>query len=353
MSRDVRFGVGIYTAEPLPNIIAQSRLVEQLGYDSVWLLDSQLVGRELYATMGAVALSTDRLLIGSGVTQPYTRHATVTACGHATVDDLAPGRVLLGIGRGDSAVLGIGGTPPTFAEFRRYIEECRRLMRGDRFELNGKTVGLQFVKPDHPKHIPIYIAASGPQALELAVRHGDGVIIHCGAGEVMIGRAMEHVREGARKSGRDLSTIDVVWWVHTSIDDDWAKVKEHYRPKMVSKFRHKRPVSIEEQLGDTVDKETLERAKNSYNFMEHATAGAAHGVWADLFPDELWKQEAFLGNAADVYERARIGLEKNPEISHVVINPPASGFGITVEAIYERFAHGVMQRLRGAGAMAR
>ena len=350
---NVRFGVGIYTAEPLPAVVEQAKLVERLGYDSVWLLDSQLVGRELYATMAAVGLSTTRVLIGSGVTQTYTRHSTVTACGHATIDDVAPGRVALGIGRGDSAVLGIGGTLPTFTEFARYIDECRRLMAGERFELAGKTVGLKFVDPAKPPKVPIYVAASGPQALELACRIGDGVIIHCGAGEVMIGRAMEHVREGARKAGKSLTDLDIVWWVHTSIDDDWSKVKEHYRPKMVSKFRHKRPVSIEEQLGGALDAETFEKAKNSYNFMEHATAGAAHGAWADLFPDELWKQEAFLGTPDEVYERCRVGLERNPEIGHVVINPPASGFGITVEKVYERFAHGVIERLRSDKVLAR
>ena len=345
--RNVRFGVGIYTAEPLPVVTEQVRLVERLGYDSVWLLDSQLVGRELYATMAAAALATDRVLIGSGVTQPYTRHVTVTACGHATIDDLAPGRVALGIGRGDSAVLGVGGTLPGFTEFARHIDELRKLMTGERFEMAGKTVGLKFVDPTEPKRIPIYVAASGPQALALACKLGDGVIIHCGAGEVMIGRAMELVREGAKKAGKDLADLDVVWWVHTSIDDDWAKVKEHYRPKMISKFRHKRPVSIEEQ-GVTLDAATFEEAKNSYNFMEHATSGAAHGVWADVFPDDVWRQEAFLGTADEVYETCRRGLAANPEISHVVINPPASGFGITVEAVYERFARGVIDRLRAA-----
>jgi 5,10-methylenetetrahydromethanopterin reductase len=341
----MRFGIGIYTGhgEPLQTIMEQARLAERLGYDSLWLLDSQLVGREVYATMACCALATQRIQIGSGVTQPYTRHATVTACGHVTVNELAPGRVAMGIGRGDSAVLSIGGKLPSFTEFGRYVGQVDRLMRGEQIEINGKPVQLRFLDTSLPP-AKTYVAAGGPQALEFAPSVGDRIIVHSGAGQIMIDRAMEHLRAGARKAGKDLSRMEVVWWVHASIDDDWNKVKDHYRPKMIG-LRHRRPVSLEE-LGVHLDAETVEKIKAAYNFLDHATPGAEHGVWADVFPDHVWKAWALLGTEEECSETVRQGLENNPEINHFVINPPVAAFGITIEDILERFARGVIQRLK-------
>jgi 5,10-methylenetetrahydromethanopterin reductase len=347
----MRFGVGIYTGhgEPLQTVMEQARLAERLGYDSLWLLDSQLVGREVYATMACCAMATERIEICSGVTQPYTRHATVTACGHATINELAPGRVALGIGRGDSAVLGIGGKLPSFKEFGQYVDQVDRLLRGEVIELNGKPAQLTFLDKDLPP-VKTYVAVGGPRALEFGPALADRIIIHAGAGEIMISRSMEHLRTGAQKAGKDLSKMEVVWWVHTSIDDDWSKVKEHYRPKMGG-LRHKRPVSLEE-LGVHLDAETVEKIKNAYSFLDHATPGAAHGVWADVFPDAVWKQYALLGTEAECFETVRKGLEANPEINHFVINPPVAGFGITIEGIIERFARGVMERLKAEKVIA-
>jgi 5,10-methylenetetrahydromethanopterin reductase len=350
--RPVRFGVGIYTAEPLTSVVQQAKLAERLGYDSLWLLDSQLVGREVYATMAMCALETERIKIGSGVAVPYTRHATVTACAFATLDELAHGRFLLGIGRGDSAVLGIGGQLPKFREFGTYVDQVERLLRGEQIEINGKPIRLQFLDRSRLPDAPTYVAVGGPRAIEFGCSIANRIIVHSGAGEVMINRAMDLVRGGARKAGKDLANMEIVWWVHASIDDDWSKVKEHYRPRMVGKFRHTRPVDLEE-LGVHLDAETIERAKNSYNFVDHATAGAAHGVWADLFPDPVWKQVALLGTARECYETVRKGLESNPEISHFVINPPPSGFGITVEGVMETFAKDIAARLRSEAALAR
>src|SRR5262245_15866520 len=133
----VRFGVGIYTCESLSTVLEHARLAESLGYDSLWLLDSQLVGRECYATMASCALHTSRITIGSGVTNPYTRHVTVTASAHLTLNELAPGRIAVGIGRGDSAVLGLGAGVPSFGSYAEYVHALRRLLAGEQIDVNG------------------------------------------------------------------------------------------------------------------------------------------------------------------------------------------------------------------------
>ncbi|MBV9598899.1 MAG: LLM class flavin-dependent oxidoreductase [Chloroflexi bacterium] len=341
----VQFGVGIYTGEPSPHILEQARLAEHLGYDTLWLLDSQLAGRELYTTMALCALETSRIKIGSGVTQSYTRQAAVTANAFATLDSLAPGRFLLGIGRGDSAVLGVGGSLPSFRDFAAYVRQVETLLRGEPVDLDGHAARLTGVDPAHPVVAPVYIAADGPRSLESACAIADRVIMHPGAGQGMLARAMGLLQAGAHKAGKSPLEMEVVWWMHTSIHADWSKVKEHYRPRMAGTFRHLRGGTLEE-LGVSIDAETFERARAAYDFSDHATAGAAHGAWADLFPDEAWKQLALLGTADEAYATVSRGLDAYPEISHVVINPPASGFGITIEGIMQTFAGDVMPRLQ-------
>ena len=90
MPRGMRFGLCTDQNLLFTTLVERWQYFERLGYDSLWLLDSQLVGREVYATMATCALATERIMVGSGVIQPYTRHATVDACAHATLDELTP-----------------------------------------------------------------------------------------------------------------------------------------------------------------------------------------------------------------------------------------------------------------------
>jgi 5,10-methylenetetrahydromethanopterin reductase len=347
----MRFGVGIYTGEPLPHIVEQVKLAESLGYDTVWLLDSQFAGREVYVTMATCARETSKILIGSGVTQTFTRHPSITACAFATLNELAPGRFLLGIGRGDSAVRSLGLKPVPFAQVRKDLAIIRGLLAGDEVEINGRLLRIKFVDPARPPHIPLYYAAGGPRATQLAPSFSDNVIMHCGAGVLSISRAVEWVREGAQKVGKDLANMDLVWWVHASIDEDWEKVKKHYGAKIVSRLRHQKAVGLEE-VGVKLDPETFQKALDAYNFVDHATAGAPHAAYAYLFPDAAWKEFALVGNPRECYETVREGLKRNPDVTHMVINPPVSGFGITVEGIMETFARDIIGRLRAGAVIA-
>jgi 5,10-methylenetetrahydromethanopterin reductase len=340
--RKVRFGIGIFTAEPLPRVIEEVKLAERLGYDSVWLLDSQLVGREVYATMAACAHATSRIKIASGVINTFTRHPTVAACAFATLDEMSPGRFILGIGRGDSAVRSFGLQPTKFSQFRQEVAMLRSLLAGESLELNGREIKVKFVDPNNPPQVPIYIATGGPQSLRVAAQIADGVIIHNGPNEEMIRRSLEIVREGAAEVGKKLSDLKIVWWAHTSIGPDWQAVKEHARPKIASKFRQRKSVDLTE-LGVPLDEATRRQAREAYNFLEHATAGAAHGRVADLIPEPIWRELSLLGTGEEARERVERITERFPEIDEVVINPPVPGFGLTYESIMQEFAQAVMK----------
>ena len=333
----VRFGIHIYTADTIQKTIAQVKLAEELGLDTMWLLDSQLVGRELYTTMVASAQQTTKIKIASGVTVPYTRHPTVTACAFATLHELDPGRFILGMGRGDSAVLGIGVQPSSMRQFRGDVDMIRRLLGGESVEYNGKDIRLMFLDPADSPRVPIYLAVGGPQGLRLAYELADGVILHCPPNEQMIDRRLEMVRQAAAEAGKNVNDLDVLWWTHTSIGDDWEAVKEHIRPKMARRLGHS-PIVDLESVGLKLGTEARKEAKEAYNFEHHASAVASHGYVADWIPDPVWKELALLGNAEEVGERVKQVLERHPEITHFVIDPPVAGFGLTYESIMTEFA---------------
>src|SRR6266849_1739597 len=104
----MKFDIGILASQPLPVIVRQVQLAESLGYDTAWITDTHLVCRELWVTLTACAAATSRIRLGPGITVPHTRHVSVTASSIATLQELAPGRLVLGIGTGGSAAETMG-----------------------------------------------------------------------------------------------------------------------------------------------------------------------------------------------------------------------------------------------------
>ncbi len=186
------------------------RYAEELGYHRAWVPDSQMIWSDCYATMALAAVNTKRIQIGTGVAIPGTRIAPVTAHSIASINQLAPGRVFLGIGTGHTAMRVLGQDPMPVGEFREYLRVVRALLDGKAVDYNyrGKTREIQFLHRDRhfinlDNHIPIYVAANGPKALEATAEYGDGWITaaksveHASAG-------LDRIRRTAEKTGRRL-----------------------------------------------------------------------------------------------------------------------------------------------------
>ena len=149
-----------------------------------------MIWSNCYALLALAAAHTSRILIGTGVSIPGTRIAPVTAHSIATINQLAPGRVFLGIGTGHTAMRVMGQNPMPIAEFREYLRVLRSLLDGHAvdYTYRGRTREIQFLHQDRhfinlEQRIPIYIAANGPRALETAGEFGDGWIIAGGSAE--------------------------------------------------------------------------------------------------------------------------------------------------------------------------
>lgn len=186
------------------------RYAEELGYHRAWAGDSQMIWSDCYAMLALAAANTKRILIGTGVAIPGTRIAPVTAHSIASINQIAPGRVFLGIGTGHTAMRVMGQDPMRIREFREYLRVVRALLDGDAvdYTYGGKTREIKFLHRDRhfinlDNRIPIYVAANGPRALEVTGEYGDGWITAGGSAEEA-SRGLEKIRLGASKANRSL-----------------------------------------------------------------------------------------------------------------------------------------------------
>jgi 5,10-methylenetetrahydromethanopterin reductase len=201
--------IGLMPRLAAPDALALVAHAERLGFGGVWLADSQSTFREAFTLLGACAATTERILLTTGVTNPVTRALPVLASAFATLDELAPTRVIVAIGKGDSSVRTIGMAPPGLAAFERAAGELRTLLatRGDAFQWG-------------PRPLPLYLTASGPKALRLAGRVGDGVLFQVGAHPRLIDYALKEIEVGARESGRTLDDLVLCARVGCAVADD-------------------------------------------------------------------------------------------------------------------------------------
>jgi alkanesulfonate monooxygenase SsuD/methylene tetrahydromethanopterin reductase-like flavin-dependent oxidoreductase (luciferase family) len=185
--------------------------LETMGYDCAWAADSQMLYSDAYATLALAAANTSRIRLGTGVSVAGVRLAPVTAHSIASINQLAPGRVFLGIGTGHTAMRVMGMDPVKAGAFRDYLRVLRGLLHGEEvdYELLGERSDIRFLHPDrgfidvaHP--VPIYVAADGPLALKSAGAYGDGRVCSHNQTRARLQKSFETMQQGASAVGRTL-----------------------------------------------------------------------------------------------------------------------------------------------------
>lgn len=215
----MNFGVQLSNAA-VQDTIKRASYAEKQGFDLVTLSDTPPF-RELYTRLGAVAAQTESVMVGPGVTNPLTRHPTVTANAMATVDEVTNGRAVLGIGSGDSAVRSVGLSPASLEELEEFVHVFRRITRGESALHNGEEVSIEWIKNEKLAfETPVILAAAGPKTMQLSGRIADSVLIISGLHQDVIEDAVENVRTGAQENGRDPDEVEVWFFVLTNIDSD-------------------------------------------------------------------------------------------------------------------------------------
>jgi len=222
-----RMALYLQDAHSFADAIEHARYAEERGFEAVWQADSRLV-REASVPMAAFAATTERLKVGSGVIDIWTRNPARLASLFSTLDDLAPGRVLAGLGAWWEPLatkVGVDRVHPLTA-MREVVTVLRALLANETVSFDGEFVHLDGVELDYvyqerrPKDVPIYIGATGMKMMELTGEIADGVVLNYLVSPAYNRTAMEHLTIGAERAGRSVDDLDRPQLVVCSVDED-------------------------------------------------------------------------------------------------------------------------------------
>jgi 5,10-methylenetetrahydromethanopterin reductase len=231
-----RLAIYLQDAHPIRQGMDIARYAESRGFEAVWQAESRLV-REATVPMAAFLSCTDTIKVGSGVVNNWTRNPALLASTFSTLDDLAPGRVILGIGAWWDPLarkVGITRTRPLTA-MRETIEATRALLADETVTYDGEFVHLDGVELDYvhqvrrPKDVPIYLGATGMKMMELTGELADGAVLNYLVSPAYNAQAMHHLEVGATRAGRSMDDIDRPQLVVCSLDEDRAQALDNAR----------------------------------------------------------------------------------------------------------------------------
>jgi 5,10-methylenetetrahydromethanopterin reductase len=283
--------------------------IEGLGFGHLWLTDSSLHARNCYSYLTLAAAHSSRLLLGTAVTNPATRHPAITAAAAATVDEISGGRMILGIGAGDRPLLALGLRPSPRADLEAAITGIRRLWRGEEVDLTapGFTLSGAHLRFGARPDISVFVSASGPKTLELAGRAADGVILLVGLFPEALAWAISHVERGAQAAGRPRPPVAVFAYGAIDADEDSALASAR---SIAAWFPQTAPV-ICELAG--LPAGVAQRVRSAYaggEFQEAARAAAE-------LPDDFVRKVALGGNEQRAAGQIRAALDAGADSVHV------------------------------------
>jgi 5,10-methylenetetrahydromethanopterin reductase len=280
-----------------------ARYAESKGFHAIWQAESRLV-REATVPMSAFLAVTDRIKVGSGVVNNWTRNPALLASTFSTLDDLAPGRVILGIGAWWDPLaskVGIKRTKPLLA-MRETIEAVRALLADQSVTYDGEFVHLDGVELDYvhqerrPKDVPIYLGATGMQMMELAGEIADGVVLNYLVSPKYNDMAMESLERGARKAGRSATDLDRPQLVVCSLDEDRQAALDAAR-LLVTQYLGQQPHIMK---ASGVPESLLEEISKVLTWP--ATAEQVEAA-SKLVPDDIVQMITASGTAAECQEK--------------------------------------------------
>lgn len=229
-----RIGLAFLDRPELKRALNIAKQAETLGYESIWVCETRLA-RDAISIMGALAATTDRIKLGSGIVNTWTRGPALMAVTFATLDELALGRMLLGLGSYWDPLAWKQGIErrKLMTQMREYVEVTRRLLNLERFTFEGEVVAVRDLEldlghgmPREPKNVPIYIGATGFKMMEMAGEIADGVLINGLLSYDYVETSLEHIRVGAERVGRKITDLDNPYLINIAMDRDGDKARD-------------------------------------------------------------------------------------------------------------------------------
>jgi 5,10-methylenetetrahydromethanopterin reductase len=298
----MKFSCAFGRHETLEETAELARAAEENGFDQMTIIDSQNLSRDVYVQLAVAAMNTSRIRIGTGVTNPITRHPTVTANAIASINELSGGRAFLGLGGGISSVWTMGVKTQPLRDVREMVGFLRAYMAGEDAEYKGTTAHSEWVR----QTVPIYLGSGGPKSLFQAGQIADGIIATGSRPEVVKWRC-EQIKRGASEVGRDASEIDI--WARIIVyvtDDDpadalpetghyatqagYSVLHEPHFEELRNKLQADEPGIIEE----------FKAVADAYEPYAHEAKNARHGKFATQRVVDFYH---LVGTADSIVER--------------------------------------------------
>lgn len=256
-----RYGLAFLGAPRVPEMVELARQAENAGCESVWIAETRIT-RDGFVPAGAIAARTERIGIGTGIVNVFTRGPVLSAISFATLDEASGGRAIAGLGTGSPLVLAAQGQgfEKPLTRLREYAEVQRLLLRGGLVHYQGATIqvaGAQLEFAPFRADIPIHLGVTGPKALELAGELADGAMLNGFLPPAYVTRARQRIAAGAARVGRDPGAIDVSMALITAVDADGAAARDAARP-FVAMYMTRMP-NIAAEMG--FDDEALARVR--------------------------------------------------------------------------------------------
>lgn len=335
-------GIALDGMTPIQEMIDLARQADVARVDSLWVAEH--VGyRDGLASSMALLTATKDLTVAPAATSIYSRHPMITAMTGATLEEYAPGRVILTVATGNPRAhareMGLGLERPV-AVMREYVQVLRGLWSGQPLTFSGEFFRLNdatfYVVPR--QRLPLFVAGIGPRMLELAGELGDGAVFSAGLSPVAIRRCIELVRVGAVRAGRDAKTVRTVAILITAVARDSRRARKQARAFLAYALRNRFIAENVRLTGTCID-------------IQAAADAAAHGDWdaaAALVPDEALDDYAIAGTPEECAAQLKRFLVDGLDVPVLLPVGDAEGRQGAVE-----LAGWACQEARGAGRHAR
>jgi alkanesulfonate monooxygenase SsuD/methylene tetrahydromethanopterin reductase-like flavin-dependent oxidoreductase (luciferase family) len=295
----------------LPVFIDSVRKAEECGYARAYLVEGQLLWRDVYVYMTHGLAATERIPFGTAVTNPRTRHFSVIASAHATLAEIYPGRVVLGMGRGDNAVRTLGLKQVSTKQLRETAPKLKELMAGRAVDFEGTEIRIQWAS-EAIGDVPVMVSASGPRTLRMAGAVADIVMIQVGVNPEAVKWAVDLVKAGAEGAGRDPDDVETTLYTAMWVSDDVDEARSQTRWAAACAANH--IVDVIRNVPDHGMPEALTRLAamrtEDYDYASHLDPS----VERSDYPDEVIDDFAFNGPPERIVEMLRalsaVGLDE-------------------------------------------
>ncbi len=243
-----RVGICFPDRPDITTILTAARRADELGYESIWVFETRLA-RDWVSQAGALAAVTKQAKIGPGVTNSWSRPAALMALTCATLDEMAPGRIQLGLGawwEPLASKVGVNRRKPVeqiqeyVAAFKQLLTLQRVTFHGDFVRVDDLELDLAHDRPRDPITVPVLIGATGPRMLHLAPQFADGVLLNFMTSPEYTADAVALIRDGAQEVGRDFATVAHPQIITCAMDDDGDKARDVAR-EMLTMYLGQQP----------------------------------------------------------------------------------------------------------------